>query len=173
MTRVHSRKREKSVTLVYHPCAKFQRGQMHANMSESALIWSTKCVQSYTQLHRWYGETSIAEWGVDLLWHMHIYTSALTILNGREPWPGMIYSIICRVIYFLLSSIMYSWLYIFFVRSCLPHSFVHCTYVCTCMTRHLPDNIYLIKWEEFTRSKCTVYVVSKWFKCCTLPKWVL
>ena len=35
------------------------------------------------------------QWGcfVDLLSHMNIYTSVLTILKGREPLPAMVYSI--------------------------------------------------------------------------------
>ena len=76
---VHNRKREERVTLVYHPCAKFNRDQMHANTSEIS-IWS-------------YGETSVVEWDVDLLWHMRIYTSVLTVLKGHESLPGMVYSI--------------------------------------------------------------------------------
>ena len=35
-SRVHNRKREESIALAYHPCAKFSGGQVGANMSESA-----------------------------------------------------------------------------------------------------------------------------------------
>ena len=34
--RVHNRKREESIVLAYHPCAKFSGGQVGANMYESA-----------------------------------------------------------------------------------------------------------------------------------------
>ena len=36
VARVHNRKREESIALAYHPCAKFSGGQVGANMSESA-----------------------------------------------------------------------------------------------------------------------------------------
>ena len=36
LSRVHNRKREESIALAYHPCAKFSGGQVGANMSESA-----------------------------------------------------------------------------------------------------------------------------------------
>ena len=81
---VYNRKREKSVTLVYHLCAKFSRGQIHANMSESACGQLSMC--SHTLSHIDDSVTSIVEWGVDLLWHMRICT------KGREPLPGMVYS---------------------------------------------------------------------------------
>ena len=36
LPRVHNRKREESIALAYHPCAKFSGDQVGANMSESA-----------------------------------------------------------------------------------------------------------------------------------------
>ena len=49
LSRVYNRKREKSVTLVYHPCAKFDRDQMHSNMSESGFGQLSVC--SHTHSH--------------------------------------------------------------------------------------------------------------------------
>ena len=62
---MHNRKREESIPLVYHPCAKFTRGQLHANMSELA------CGQlsMYNHMHSGIdGHTTLTvEWGVDIL----------------------------------------------------------------------------------------------------------
>ena len=68
---MHNRKREESVPLVYHPCAKFIRGQLHANISELACMWSTK----YVHISDIDGHTTlIVEWEVDLLRQMQFHT---------------------------------------------------------------------------------------------------
>ena len=87
---MHNRKREESIPLVYHPCAKFTRGQLHANMSELACGQQicTNHIHSVIDGHT----TLIVEWGVDLLWQMQFHTLVLTTLKGHEPLPGMVYS---------------------------------------------------------------------------------
>ena len=58
---MYNRKREESVTLVYHPCAKFDRGR---NMSESACNQLSVCNHS---MHNSIGGhvALMVEWGVD------------------------------------------------------------------------------------------------------------
>ena len=67
---MHNRERRVHVTLVYHPCAKFSRGQMYANMFESVcdeLSMSSRTISCIGS-----SVTSKVEWSVDLLRHMHI-----------------------------------------------------------------------------------------------------
>ena len=55
--------------------------------------------------------TSIIEWGVDLLWYMHIYASVLIILKGHEPFPGMVYGVYTEwdtLLSLLLSTLAYT-----------------------------------------------------------------
>ena len=70
---------------VYYPCAKFSRGQMHASMSESACCQPSMCSHTLSRIDD--SVTSIVEWGVDSLWHMHTYT-----LKGHEPLVYSIYA---------------------------------------------------------------------------------
>ena len=67
---------------MYHPCAKFIRGQLHASMSELACGQ----VSMYNHIH---GDidgrtTLIVEWRVDLLWQMRFHTLVLTTLEASE-----------------------------------------------------------------------------------------
>ena len=90
---VHNRKRGESVTLVYHPYTKFNRGQLHANIiSDHESARGQQLLSMCSQTLR-SSVTLMVKYSVDLLWQMQFHSCVLTTLKDHEPLPGMIYSI--------------------------------------------------------------------------------